>query len=116
MRQIVYVVCMLLTIDVANAQDRNNEACAATDALTACVTLRRAADVVISVSADDEWDSRLSASVSAKVVVVDGEPGEQLLLFPGTGRRTYSAVVGPLAAGSHTIALARSDLWPSPSP
>ena len=36
-------------------------------------------------------------------------------MTPGTGRTTYDALVGPLAAGTHRIALERSTLWSWPA-
>ena len=36
-------------------------------------------------------------------------------MTPGTGRNSYDALVGPLTAGSHRLAIDRSPLWSWPT-
>jgi hypothetical protein len=54
------------------------------------------------------------AAVAALSIRVDGREREHVLLTPGAPRRSYDALVGPLSAGRHTIAVERSSLWPWP--
>jgi hypothetical protein len=63
----------------------------------------------------DDRAARDVAAVGALVVRVDGEERQAILMTPGTGRTTYDALVGPLAAGAHRITLERSTLWAWPA-
>jgi hypothetical protein len=81
-------------------------------ALSATVQLRAEADIVLAV-AYDRAAAVPARLVEALTVVVDGTPAEEILVFPESGRSTYDAVVGPLPAGAHTIAVRGSELWPS---
>jgi hypothetical protein len=69
--------------------------------------------VVLEIVVEDRT-ARDVAAVGALVVRVDGREAQHVLLTPGTGRTTYDALLGPLAAGSHRIVLERSTLWDWP--
>src|SRR5262249_42654718 len=80
----------------------------------ACVSVEREADVIIDLTFDDHVDDP-SPRVAALAIAVDGTPATDVLIFPGTGRRSYSAVVGPLAPGPHRVTLIKSAFWPAPA-
>ncbi len=82
--------------------------------LVSCVTVDRESDVILSVTVDDEVQNRALDAVAALSVRVDDQSVEELLIFPGTGRRLYDAVVGPLLPGRHEVSLQPSAYWPAP--
>jgi hypothetical protein len=86
-----------------------------TTALPDPLSVSTAADdhVVLELEADDRA-ARDIAAVGALVVKVDGQERQLILLTPGTGRTSYDALLGPLPAGVHPIALERSALWTWP--
>jgi hypothetical protein len=77
------------------------------------VTTAAGDHVVLELEVDDRA-ARDVAAVGALVVKLDGQEGQSILLTPGTGRASYSALVGPLSAGVHQLTLERSTLWPWP--
>jgi hypothetical protein len=81
-------------------------------ALTASLDLPRESDLIVTLAYQD-GSSDSGHPVEAVTVVVDGAAVEEVLVFPRSGKTDYAAVVGPLPAGAHTIALRDSQLWPS---
>lgn len=74
--------------------------------------------VVVSVATTDACGSAARGPndvradrVSAAAVWVDGRYDHELLLFPGSGRGRYETLVGPFAAGRHSVELRRSGFW-----
>ncbi len=49
--------------------------------------------------------------VTAVGVWIDGVHDQELPLFPGAGRLTYDALIGPLAAGAHDVEIRPSAWW-----
>jgi hypothetical protein len=49
--------------------------------------------------------------VTAFGLWVDGTYTQDVLVFPNSGERTYTALIGPLAAGPHTVDLRPSSWW-----
>jgi hypothetical protein len=78
-----------------------------------CVTLTEDADVVVNVTVDDQPED-ISTPVASFALAVDDNPTEEILIFQGTGRHSYAAIVGPLSKGAHQLALIRSPFWPEP--
>jgi hypothetical protein len=70
--------------------------------------------VVLEIQVNDRA-AREVATVGALEVGVDGHYVQHVLLTPGTGRMTYDALFGPLAAGAHRITVERSTLWSWPA-
>jgi hypothetical protein len=67
--------------------------------------------VVLEIAVTDRAPAA-TAAVSASSIEVDGREVQHVLFTPGSGRPTYTALLGPLDAGQHAIALKRSALWP----
>jgi hypothetical protein len=80
---------------------------------TLSVTTGDGDHVVLDISIDDKAPPELAA-VAALAIRIDGRDAEHVLLTPGSPRRTYDALLGPLRAGAHTITIDRSPLWPWP--
>ena len=78
------------------------------------VTTGEGDHVVLEIAVDDRT-ARDQASVAALAVTVDGREAQHMLLTPGIGRSKHDALIGPLGAGPHQIAVERSPLWPWPS-
>lgn len=82
--------------------------------LVACASADRETDAIVSVTIDDVVQNGAADPVAALAILLDKRPVEELLIFPGTGRRSYSAIVGPLPPGPHEISLRPSTVWPAP--
>ena len=70
--------------------------------------------VALEIQVDDRAAPDVAA-VGAVELKVDGQYAQHVLMTPGTGRTTYDALVGPLAAGAHRITFERSTLWSWPA-
>jgi hypothetical protein len=70
--------------------------------------------VALEIQVDDRAAPDVAA-VGAVELKVDGQYAQHVLMTPGTGRTTYDALVGPLAAGAHRITFERSALWSWPA-
>jgi hypothetical protein len=79
----------------------------------ASLELRSPAEVVAEIEVEDKTPLDAPFTVTAVVLVVDGKPNCQILLFPGSGRERYDALVGPLPPGRHVLEAVGSDLWPA---
>src|SRR5262245_8082690 len=84
-----------------------------TETRATCVTLERESDLVLELAVEDPIGNPANP-VAAFSIEADGAQVEELLIFQGTGRRTYEAIVGPLAKGSHRVVLGDSKFWPAP--
>ncbi len=69
-------------------------------------------EAVIRLEVDDKTPLDAPFTVTAAALRVDGNPDQEILLLPGSGREQYEALVGPLAAGRHQMELRPSALWP----
>ena len=78
------------------------------------VTTAAGDHVVLQIQVDDRA-ARPVAAVGALVVKLDDREAQHVLLTPGTGRDKYAALVGPLSAGSHRLAVERSTFWNWPT-
>lgn len=80
------------------------------------VVIRTAAGdhVALQIQVDDRT-ARPVAAVGALVLKLDDQETQHVLLTPGVGRNSYSALVGPLGAGQHRIAIEQSPLWNWPT-
>src|SRR5262245_19265465 len=58
-------------------------------------------------------DTSNARRVEALSIVIDGTSSQELLIFPAAGTREYATLIGPVTAGTHTIAVAPSRFWPS---
>jgi hypothetical protein len=74
------------------------------------VTTTKGDHVVLSLTVADGQSQRPATAV---VVRVDGRDTQHILLTPGVGRSSYTALLGPLEAGDHDVQLAPSPYWPS---
>jgi hypothetical protein len=88
----------------------------AVDDLSAPVRLDHQSDLIVSLACDDQASVDGGHRAAAVTIAVDGQPVEELLLFPGSGKRQYDAIVGPLAAGPHQISLKPARFWTDPPP
>jgi hypothetical protein len=88
----------------------------AVDDLSARVRLDLQSDLIVSLACDDEAAVDSAHRAAAVTVAVDGQPVEEILMFPGSGKRQYDAIVGPLAAGPHQISLKPARFWTDPPP
>lgn len=70
--------------------------------------------VIVELGVDDRAP-RDQAAVGAVSITVDGRESQHILVTPGLGRSKYDALIGPLTAGTHRIAVERSPLWPWPA-
>jgi hypothetical protein len=70
-------------------------------------------EIVLSVSIEDAAPPDAEPAVTALTVEVDGRSAHDVLIAPGSGQARYETLVGPLAAGRHTIAVRPSMRWPS---
>jgi hypothetical protein len=68
-------------------------------------------DHVLLTVAVDDGQSR--SQVAAMIVRLDGRDSQHIILTPGVGRTSYTALLGPLEAGSHIVALVPSPYWPA---
>jgi hypothetical protein len=71
------------------------------------------AEVVVQLDVDDKTPLDAPLAVTAATLRVDGNPDQEILLLPGSGRDRYEALVGPLAAGRHQLELRPNALWPA---
>jgi hypothetical protein len=78
------------------------------------ITTAASDHVVLQIQVDDRA-ARPVAALGALVVKLDDREVQHVLLTPGTGRTSYDALIGPLAAGQHRIAIERSPLWNWPT-
>jgi hypothetical protein len=78
------------------------------------VTTSAGDHVVLQFRVDDRA-ARPVAAVGSLVIKLDDREVQQVLMTPGTGRNSYDALVGPLTAGSHRLAIDRSPLWSWPT-
>ena len=85
-----------------------------TPAQPVSVTTAAGDHVVVQVQVDDRA-ARPVAAIGALVLKVDDREVQHVLLTPGTGRSDYEALVGPLSAGPHRLAVERSPFWNWPS-
>jgi hypothetical protein len=58
-------------------------------------------------------DGASTKAATALLVRVDGRDAQHLVITPGVGRTTYTALLGPLAAGRHEVQLVPSPYWPA---
>jgi hypothetical protein len=70
---------------------------------------------VLSVTTADACPGGSAARASALGVWVEGRYDHELLLFPGSGRDRYETLIGPFAAGRHSVELRPSAFW-KPAP
>jgi len=68
-------------------------------------------DHVLLTVAVDDGQSRNSAA--AMIVRLDGRDTQHIILTPGVGRTSYTALLGPMEAGSHAVELVPSPYWPA---
>lgn len=71
------------------------------------------AEVVVELEVEDKTPLDAPFTVTAMALEVDGKPNCQILLFPGSGRERYDALVGPLPPGRHVLEVVGSTLWPA---
>jgi len=81
--------------------------------LTTQVDVPVGTEVVVRLDVDDKTPLEAPFTVTAGTLSVDGNPDQEVLLLPGSGREQYEALVGPLAAGRHRFELRPSGLWPA---
>lgn len=74
------------------------------------VTTSKGDHVILTVTVEDAGATK---AVTAMVVRVDGRENQHVVLTPGVGRSTYTALLGPLDAGVHEIQLVPSPYWPA---
>jgi hypothetical protein len=86
-------------------------ACGPGGGFRAGLTSSPGAMAVLSVAVADNCPASPPQRVAAWQVHVDGAPGHQMLMFPGTGLDHYESLLGPLADGRHSVELRPSDLW-----
>jgi hypothetical protein len=77
------------------------------------VTTAAGDHVVLRVTVVDAASPQMAAA-SALTVTIDGREAQHILITPGTGRTAYEALLGPLQAGEHRVAVAPSPLWTWP--
>ena len=77
------------------------------------VETRAGTELVVQLDVDDTTPLDAPLAVTAATLRVDGNPDQEILLLPGSGRDRYEALVGPLAAGRHRLELRPSPLWPA---
>jgi hypothetical protein len=88
----------------------------AVDETSTRVRLDHQSDLIVSLACDDQASVDSGHRAAAVTIAVDGQPVEELLIFPGSGKRHYEAIVGPLAAGPHQISLKPARFWTDPPP
>src|SRR3984893_13518954 len=86
----------------------------AVDETSTRVRLDHQSDLIVSPPCDDQASVDSGHRAAAVTIAVDGQPVEELLIFPGSGKRHYEAIVGPLAAGPHQISLKPARFWCAP--
>jgi hypothetical protein len=74
------------------------------------VTTAQGDHVVLTLGVDDAQSTRAAAAL---VVRLDGRDGQHIILTPGVGRTSYSALLGPLEAGTHDLQIVPSPYWPA---
>jgi hypothetical protein len=80
------------------------------------VRLDSESNLIVSLACDDQAAVDSGHKAAAITIAVDGRPVEELLMFPGSGKRQYDAIVGPLSPGPHEISLRPSRLWTDRAP
>jgi len=70
-----------------------------------------AGEFLVALAVDDRAPAPAAGDVTAASLEIDGTPQQEILLFPGSGRSTYESVIGPLAPGTHAIAVRPSRFW-----
>jgi hypothetical protein len=105
---VIFVIAVLGSSSSARAQGGRTNSAASTS-----LTVQAAAGdhVALEITVRDGAPA-LVAAASALEISIDGKYAQHVLLMPGSGRTTYDALLGPLAAGTHRIGIARSPLWP----
>jgi hypothetical protein len=78
------------------------------------ITASEGDHVAVAIAVRDHAPAAIAAA-AALTVVLDGRQVQHVMLTPGSGRTTYDALVGPLDAGAHRIALEPSPLWTWPA-
>ena len=68
-------------------------------------------ELVLTIDVRDDTPADALA-VGAFSVQVDGRPVHEVLIVPGSGRTSYDTLLGPLAAGEHTVDVTPSSSWP----
>src|SRR5262245_3890408 len=83
------------------------------DARTLVTRVTTSADATVVVALDYGGSATNSHRAEAVTLVVDDTPAQEVLVFPRAGTHAYTALVGPLSAGSHTFTVGSSRSWPS---
>lgn len=68
-------------------------------------------EFLVTLTVRDEAPASAAGEATSAAVEVDGQPPQEILIFPGSGVIEYHAVIGPLPPGAHTVAIQPSRLW-----